>query len=195
MLTPLPVLGKWGYVHITYLVSHLALLCDQVPGQEEEESGTGNRERLRAHLATELWSWALIWEATDERQHLCHFSVCRETERKRKAQRKENRERKGRRVQSGLETMPWISEQVSSFQTAAVAAITEPPLPGNPAQAPVGAPILSPLCRSCYPHFLRCSSARWWWARRHWSHGTDMKDTGSWGSAGSCITQVQKTRL
>ena len=34
---------------------------------------------------------------------------------------------------------------MSSFQTAAVGAIAEPPLPGNPAQAPGGAPILSVL--------------------------------------------------
>ena len=53
MVTPLPLLGKWDYVHIAYLVSRLALLCDQVDGQEEEDSGAEYRERVRAHLATE----------------------------------------------------------------------------------------------------------------------------------------------
>ena len=56
MVTLLPLLGKWDYVHIAYLVSHLALLCDQVAGQEEEESGAGYRERVRVHMATEPWS-------------------------------------------------------------------------------------------------------------------------------------------
>lgn len=99
MVTPPPLLGKWDYMHIAYLVSRLALLCNQVAGQEEEESGAGigkvwETTWLLKHVP-ETW-----YEKPQTRVSvfvICLFAMrLREKE---KPQRKENRQRKGHRVQ------------------------------------------------------------------------------------------------
>ena len=130
---------------------------------------------------------------------ICLFAMrLREKE---KPQRKENRQRKGHRVQR-LSPPEWTTANALNLWAGVLLPNSSSrchhwaPTSGKPGTGTRGHTYsLSPQCRSSYIHFRRRSTARWWWTHRHWSHGTDMKDTASRSSVGSFVRQVQKTRL